>query len=127
MRIDLAALIEKLDERVARELPSPEPTDLRPRSQSVGRHLPWGGDSSHLEKLPRDVAISFLVQWANEALSKYSDVLSEDAREPYGGCVTIDGAVLRVRFGRLPRGDPDRAWLAPELEPIPIGEIVTGV
>jgi hypothetical protein len=125
MRIDLPGLIEKLDERVVRELPDSWPTDFRVRSQSVGHHLPWGVDPSHLEKLPRDVAVSFLVDWANEALSQYSDGVSEDAREPYGGCVTIDGDMLRVRFGRLPRGDPDRAWLAPEVEPIPIGEVVT--
>jgi hypothetical protein len=56
-----------------------------------------------------------LVDWVNEALSQYSGGVSEDAREPYGGWVTIDGDVFRVRFGRLPRADPDRAWLAPEL------------
>jgi hypothetical protein len=127
VRIDLPRLIEKLDERVARELPSSWPTDFRVRSESVGRHLPWAGDASQLEKLPRDVAISFLVDWLNEALSQYADGVSENAREPYGGFVTIDGDMLRVRFGRLPRCDPDRAWLAPELEPIPISEVVRGV
>ena len=125
MRIDLSALIEKLDERVARELPESWPTDVHVRSPSVGIHLPWGSDASYLEKLPRDVAISFLVDWVNEALAEYSDGLSEDAREPYGGCITFDCEVFRVRFGRLPRADPDRPWLAPEVEPIPIGEVVT--
>jgi len=99
MRIDLSALVEKLDERIARELPTPWPPGWQVHSKSVGDHLPWGGDASGLEKLPRDVAISFL---------------------------TIAGDVFRVRFGRLPRGDPDRAWLAHELEPIPISEVVPG-
>jgi hypothetical protein len=126
VRIDLPGLAEKLDERVGRALTSSWPTDWHVRSSSVGKHLPWGSDASYLEKLPRDVAISFLVDWANEALSQYSDALSEDAREPYGGFVTIDGDVFRVRFGRVPRGDPDRAWLAPELEPIAIADVVSG-
>jgi hypothetical protein len=50
--------------------------------------------------------------------------VSEDAREPYSGCVTIDGDHLRVRFGRVPRSSPDAGHLAPELEPIPIGDII---
>ncbi|HET7170930.1 MAG TPA: hypothetical protein VFI18_04780 [Gaiellales bacterium] len=63
---------------------------------------------------------------SGEAFYQYTDGISEDAREPFGGFVTIDGDVLRVRFGRLPRHDADRAYLAPEVEPIPIAAVVTG-
>jgi hypothetical protein len=117
-----------LDERVGATLPAtwPSPTDWPVRSSSIGEHLPWGGDTAELEKLPRDVAISFLVEWVSEALGQYSDGVSEDAREPYGGCITIDGDVLRVRFGRLPRAQPDAGWFAPELAPIPISAVVNG-
>ena len=40
------------------------------------------------------------------------------------GCVTIDGDLLRIRFGRVPRSNPDAGYVAPELEPIAIGDIV---
>jgi hypothetical protein len=55
---------------------------------------------------------------------KYSDGVSEDAREPYNGCATIDGDLLRLHFGRLPRSNPDAGYLAPELDPIPISDIL---
>jgi hypothetical protein len=57
-------------------------------------------------------------------MSQFSDGVSEDAREPYAGMVTIDRDVLRIRFGRLPRHDPEARWLAAELEPIPLEEII---
>jgi hypothetical protein len=60
----------------------------------------------------------------NDALAQYSDGVSEDAREPYNGCVTIDRDLLRVRFGRVPRSSPDAGHLAPELEPIPISDVL---
>jgi hypothetical protein len=68
--------------------------------------------------------LTALVESANDALYQFSDAVSEDAREPYNGCVTIDGDLLRVRFGRVPRSSPDDGALAPELEPIPIGDIL---
>ncbi len=75
------------------------------------RPLPWHGNAAGLEVLPRDVAVAFLVEWLNEALAQYSDGVSEDAREPYGGLVTIDGAVLRLR----PSWSPSRSmqWSSP--------------
>jgi hypothetical protein len=77
-----------------------------------------------LGKLPRDVALAEVVAYANQALDQFSDGISEDASEPYNGCVTIDGDLLRVRFGPVPRSNPDSGYLAPELEPIPIGDII---
>ena len=72
----------------------------------------------------REDVLAALVESANDALAAYNDGVSEDAREPYSGCVTIDGDLLRVRFGRVPRSSPDAGDLAPELEPIPIGDIL---
>jgi hypothetical protein len=68
--------------------------------------------------------LAALVESANDALYQFSDGVSEDAREPYNGCITIDGDLLRVRFGRVPRSSPDAGYLAAELEPIPIGDII---
>ncbi|MDX6520365.1 MAG: hypothetical protein QOF08_970 [Gaiellales bacterium] len=91
-------------------------------SSAVSSHLSRAGLLA-LNGLPPDVALHSLVEHANEAISQFSDGVSEDAREPYGGVVTIDGGVLRVRFGRLPRDQPDAGWLAAEREPIPLEEI----
>jgi hypothetical protein len=122
--IDMPLLVRMVDERVARTLPARWPSGWAVRSASVGDHPPWGGNPAELEALPHDVAVAFVVDWLNAALAQYSDGVSEDAREPYGGLVTIDGAVLRLRFGRLPRGSPDTGYLAAELEPIPIDAVV---
>jgi hypothetical protein len=124
LTIDIAALVEALDACAAKAMPKTWPTEWSARSTSVGDHLPWGGDGSLLAQYPRDVAIHFVVGWANEALYQFSDGVSEDAQEPYGGFVTVDGDLLRVRFGRIPRGDADAAYLAPECDPIPIETVV---
>jgi hypothetical protein len=58
------------------------------------------------------------------ARTQFSDDVSEDAREPYNGCVTFDGDLLRVRFGPVPRSSPDAGDLAAGLEPIPISDIL---
>jgi hypothetical protein len=124
LKIDMAALVKALDARVASALPAEWPTDWSVRSSSVAIHFPWNGDASHLEDLPADVAVHFLVDWVNEAFYQFTDGVSEDAREPYGGFMTIDGDLLRVRFGRIPRRDADAAYLAPECDPIPIASVV---
>jgi hypothetical protein len=124
LKFDMQAFVEALDVRAAGAMPTDWPTEWSARSTSVANHIPWNADASHLEHLPLDVAIHFLVDWVNEAFSQFTDGVSEDAHEPYGGFMTIDGDLLRVRFGRIPRGDPDAAYLAPECDPIPIASIV---
>jgi hypothetical protein len=74
--------------------------------------------------LSRDAALAALLKSANDALYQFSDDVSEDAREPYSGCVTIDGDLLRVRFGRVPTAKPDAGYLADELEPIRIADFL---
>jgi hypothetical protein len=116
-RIDEAELVQALDRRVLPVLPGSA------RTWSISDHL----DYLHsLERAfhSRDTALAALVESANDALYQFSDDVSEDAREPYNGCVTIDGDLLHVRFGRVPRSDPDAGHLAPELEPIPISDIL---
>jgi hypothetical protein len=53
-----------------------------------------------------------------------SDAVSKRRPERYNGCVTIDGDLLRVRLGRVPRTHSDDGDLAPQLEPIPISDIL---
>jgi hypothetical protein len=116
-RIDEAELVQALDRRVLPVLPGSA------RTWSISDHL----DYLHsLERAfhSRDTALAALVESANDALYQFSDDVSEDAREPYNGCVTIDGDLLHVRFGRVPRSDPDAGHLAPELGPIPISDIL---
>jgi hypothetical protein len=124
-RIDEAELVQALDRRVLPTLPTEWPGDggYPVRSSSVSGHFDYL-HSLELAAVPRDMALAALVESANEALAQFSDGVSEDAREPYNGCVTIDGDLLHVRFGRVPRSDPDAGHLAPELEPIPISEIL---
>jgi len=124
-RIDEAALVEALDRRILPTLPIEWPgNDQYPiRSSSVSDHFDYL-HSLELDRLPRDDVLTALVESANDALAQYSDGVSEDAREPYNGCVTIDGDLLRVRFGRVPRSSPDAWHVAPELEPISIGDIL---
>ncbi len=116
-RIDEAELVQALDRRVLVTLPGSA------RTWTISDHFDylevWG-----LANLPKDVALAELAMYANQALGQFSDSVSEDAREPYNGCVTIDGGLLRVRFGRVPRTNPDDGDLAPELEPISIGDIL---
>jgi hypothetical protein len=124
-RIDEAALVQALDRRVLPTLPTEWPGgDAWPvRSTSVSDHFEYL-DVLELHDLTRDAAITAAVEAANIALVGFSDGVSEDAREPYSGSVTIDGDLLRVRFGRVPRTNPDDGDLAPEREPIPIGDIL---
>jgi hypothetical protein len=86
----------------------------------LGRGERWVG----VEAMPRDVALAILVDNANDAVSQLADTMSEEHREPNNGCITIDGDLLRVRFGSVPRSNPDAGYLAPELEPIPIRDII---
>ena len=116
-RIDEAALLQALDRRVLGTLPGSAQT------WSIGDHF----DYLHAVQrpgLPRDAVLTALVQSANDALYQFSGGVSEDAREPYNGCATIDGDLLRVRFGAVPRSSPDAGHLAPELEPIPLSDII---
>jgi hypothetical protein len=124
-RIDEAELVQALDRRVLPTLPTAWPGgDAWPaRAASVSDHFGYL-HSLTLTGLDRDTALTTLVESANDALGQYSDGVSEDAREPYNGCVTIDGDLLRVRFGRVARTNPDDGDLAPELEPIPIRDIL---
>jgi hypothetical protein len=80
--------------------------------------------SLELDGVRRDVALTAIIETANDALAGFSDGVSEDAREPYNGSVTIDGDLLRVRFGRVPRSNTDDGDLAAELERIPIGDVL---
>ena len=123
--IDEAAFVAMLDERIQPALPDGLPTESAVRSPSISDHFEYV-DVLALGELPRDVAVAMLVMHANHALYGFSDGLSEDAGEPWGGFVTIDGDMLRVRFGQLPRRDPDAGYLADELAPIPISSVVTG-
>lgn len=116
-RIDEAELAWALDRRVLTTLPGSA------RTWSISDHFDYLHSVARAS-LSRDVALAALVESANDALSQFSDDVSEDAREPYNGCVTLDGRLLRVRFGRVPRSSPDAGDLAPELEPIPIGDIL---
>lgn len=124
-RIDEAELVQALDRRVRPTLPTNWPGgDAWPeRSASVSDHVDYL-HSLELDGVRRDVALAALIESANDALAGFSDGLSEDAREPYNGSVTIDGDLLRVRFGRVPRSNPDDGDLAPELDPIPIHNIL---
>ena len=117
--------MQALDRRVLPTLPTEWPGgDAWPvRSGSVSDHFEYV-EVLELGNLPRDVALAVVVEYANQALGQFSDGVSEDAREPYNGCVTIDGDLLRVRFGRVPRSSPDAGELAPEREPIPISDIL---
>lgn len=124
-RLDEAELVQALDRRVLPTLPTEWPGgDAWPaRSTSVSDHFDYL-HSLTLTGLERDVALAALEDSANEALVQFSDGVGEDAREPYSGCVTVDGELLRVRFGRVPRSNPDDGSLAPELEPIPLSDIL---
>jgi hypothetical protein len=116
-RIDQAGLVQALDRRVLVTLPGSA------RTWSMSDHFDYL-DSLALADRSQDAILAALVESANDALYQFGDGVSEDAREPYNGCVTIDGDLLRVRFGRVPRSSPDAGYLAPELEPIPIGDIL---
>jgi hypothetical protein len=116
-RIDEAELVRALDRRILVTLPGSA------RTCSISDHLDYL-HSRELRDLSRDAVLLALVESANDALYQFSDGVSEDAREPYNGCVTIDGDLLRVRFGPVPRAKPDAGYLADELEPIPIGDIL---
>lgn len=116
-RIDEAELVQALDRRILATLPGSAQT------WSISDHLDYLHSASRAA-VSRDAALAALVESANGGLYQFSDSVSEDAREPYNGCVTIDGDLLRVRFGRVPRSSPDAGDLAPELEPIPIGDIL---
>jgi hypothetical protein len=116
-RIDEAELVQALDRRILVTLPGSA------RTWSISDHLDYL-HSRELRDLSRDAVLAALVESANDALYQFGDDVSEDAREPYNGCVTIDGDLLRVHFGRVPRSSPDARYLAPELEPIPIGGIL---
>jgi hypothetical protein len=116
-RIDEAELVLALDRRILVRLPGSA------RTWSISEHLDYL-NSRELGELSRETALAAIVEYANEAIVQFSDSVSEDAREPYNGCVTIDGDLLRLRFGRVPRSSPDAGYLAPELEPIPIGDII---
>lgn len=124
-RIDETELAQAFDRRVQPTLPNEWPgEDAWPvRFASVSDHFDYR-HSLELANLQRDGVLAALVELANDALAQFSDGVSEDAREPYNGCVTIDGDLLRVRFGRVPRSRPDAGYLAPELDPISIGDIL---
>lgn len=124
-RIDEPELVQALDRRVLPTLPNEWPGgDAWPvRSSSVSDHFEYL-EVLELAALPRDAALAAVVEYANQAIGQFSDGVSEDARELYNGCVTIDGDQLRVRFGRVPRSSPDAGCLADELEPILIGDIL---
>jgi hypothetical protein len=124
-RIDEAELVQALDRRVLPTLPTewPEGDAWPVRSTSVSDHFEYL-DVLELHDLTRDAAIAAAVEAANIALLGFSDGVSEDAREPHNGSVSIDGDLLRVRFGRVPRTNPDDGDLAPELEPIAISGIL---
>jgi hypothetical protein len=117
LRIDEAELAQALDRRVLVTLPGSA------RTWSISDHFDYL-HSLELSGVSRDAVLAALVESANDALYQFSDGVSEDAREPYNGCVTIDGDLLRVRFGRVPRSSPDAGDLAPELEPISISTIL---
>jgi hypothetical protein len=123
--IDEAELVQALDRCVLPTLPTEWPGSdaWSARSTSVSDHFEYL-DVLELHDLTRDAAIDAAVEAANIALFGFSDGVSEDAREPYNGIVTIAGDLLRVRFGRVPRSNPDPGDLAPELEPIPISDIL---
>jgi hypothetical protein len=116
-RIDQAEFVQALDRRVLVRLPG------SPRTWSISDHLDFLY-SRELSDLSRNAALAAVVEYANEAIVQFSETVSEDAREPYNGCLAIDGDLLRVRFGRVPKSSPDAGYLAPELEPIPIGDIL---
>ena len=124
-RIDEDELARALDMRVLPTLPTEWPGgDAWPaRSFSVGEHLDYL-HSLNAAGMERNLALTLLVDSVNDALGQYSDGVGEDAREPYSGCASIDGDVLRIRFGRVPRSSPDDGVLAPELESIPLGDII---
>jgi hypothetical protein len=122
-RIDEAELVQALDRRVLSALPTEWPTPGAERSPSVSDHFDYV-EMVELGSMPRHVAVALVVEHANNALAGFSGGVSEDAREPYGGVVTIEGDLLRVRFGRLPHSHPDARYLADELEPIPIRDII---
>jgi hypothetical protein len=117
LRIDEVGLVQALDRRVLVALPGSA------RTWSISDHLDFL-HSLEVGDLSRDAVLAALVEAANDAVYQFSDEVSEDAREPYNGCVTIDGDRLRVRFGRVPRSSPDAGYLADELEPIPISDIL---
>jgi hypothetical protein len=110
VRIAVDALVRALDERVG---------------DSISRHLDLAALSG-LRALPRDVALAGLIDAINEAIAADRDEVSKQAREPYNGVATIDGELVRLRLGPVPRSAPDRGWLAPELQPIPIALVLTG-
>lgn len=116
-RIDEAGLVQALDQRILVTLPGSAQT------WSISDHLDYLHSVAR-DSPSRDAALAALVESANDALSQFSDDVSEDAHEPYNGCVTIDGDLLRIRFGRVPRSNPDAGYLADELEPIPLGDIL---
>jgi hypothetical protein len=125
VKVNYDALIEMLDQRIRPTLPTVWPGKWGVRSSSIRDQMELLRHNMRLlEETPPDVALALLVENVNEALYQYSDGVSEDACEPCGGMVTIDRDQLRVRFGLLPRADPDAGHQAAELEAIPIGEIL---
>ena len=116
-RIDEDELVQALDRRVLATLPGTA------RTWSIRDHLDYL-HSLELAALPREAVLAAIVESANDALYQFSDDVSEDAREPYNGCAAIHGDLLRVRFGRVPRSNPDAGDLADELDPIPIDDIL---
>jgi hypothetical protein len=124
-RIDEAELVQALDRRIPPTLPTKWPGgDAWPvRSSSVSDHFDYL-EVHELASLPRDVALAFLVDQATYALVAYSDASARTPASPTTATSPIDGDVLRVRFGRVPREHPDSGHLADELEPIPIRDII---
>jgi len=112
--IDHVAFADALDGRIE------QATGWTGVAEYLGRGDRWIG----IDVVPRDVAVAIVADNANYAIGQLADEISEDHREPYNGCVTIDGDLLRLRFGLVPRSNPDAGYLAPELEPIPIGDII---
>jgi hypothetical protein len=124
-RIDDAALAQALDRRIHPTLPTEWPgNDECPVcSSSVSDHLDYL-HSRELGDLSRNAVLAALVESANAALYQFSDGVSEDAREPYNGCVTLGGDLRGVRVGGVPRSDPDVGTSCPEPETITIAEIL---
>jgi hypothetical protein len=105
-RIDEAELVQALDRRILATLPGSAQT------WSIIDH----SDPLHsleLADLSRDAVLTALVESAKDALCHFGDDVSEDAREPYNGCVTIDGDFLCVRFGHVPRATPPTLATSP--------------
>ena len=94
MTVRTDTFLAAFDRRVNGALPQSWPTLSAVRSSAVSSHFS-GADPLALNEFPIDVALHY-----------------------------IDRDVLRVRFGRLPRHDPDAGWLVAELEPIPLEEII---